>query len=235
MFLFLLFLHFHSCSSFFPVPLFHLLLSLLSLFSFSLGDDTKWPTRVDVSLNPNTISYDCIYTIYQCIKSFLDNKLSIFEEYGVFKHTVVQLQSCYSRLVHFLREVPESGYIPDFRRSRYFLVSLFFFKRNFYTSLHYLHCTKLFIITFLSSWYEINLVEREVSHQIIIILCHLEGWAQDWRKSDGCFSPNLIFSPLRRYEDYNISFCKQWKFSCHCSYEPWHLNLHCLQRGPSCS
>ena len=48
MFLLLLFLHFHSCSSFFPVPLFH----LLSLFSLLLGDDTKWPTRVDVSLNP---------------------------------------------------------------------------------------------------------------------------------------------------------------------------------------
>ena len=30
------------------------LLSLLSLFSLSLGDDTKWPTRVDVLLNPNT-------------------------------------------------------------------------------------------------------------------------------------------------------------------------------------
>ena len=36
---------------------------------------------------------------------------------------------------------------------------------------------------------------------------------QDWRKSDGCFSPNLISSPWRRYEDYNISFCKQWKFA----------------------
>ena len=34
-----------------------LLLSLLSLFSLSLGDDTKWPTRVDVSLNPNTIKH----------------------------------------------------------------------------------------------------------------------------------------------------------------------------------
>ena len=31
MFLFLLFLHFHSCSSFFPVPLFHLLYSLSSI------------------------------------------------------------------------------------------------------------------------------------------------------------------------------------------------------------
>ena len=55
-FLFLLFLHFHSCS-FLPCPsLSSLLLSLLSLFSLSLGDDTKWPTRVDVSLNPNTIN-----------------------------------------------------------------------------------------------------------------------------------------------------------------------------------
>ena len=61
-----------------------------------------------------------------------------------------------------------------------------------------------------------------------------EGWAQDWCKSDGCFSPSLISSPWRHYEDYNISFCKQWKFRCHCSYEQWHLNLHCLQRGPSC-
>ena len=32
-----------------------LLLSLLCLFSLSLGDDTKWPTRVDMSLNFNTI------------------------------------------------------------------------------------------------------------------------------------------------------------------------------------
>ena len=39
MFLFLLFLHFHSFSSFFPVPLSSSLLSLLSLFSLSLGDD----------------------------------------------------------------------------------------------------------------------------------------------------------------------------------------------------
>ena len=44
LFLFL-FLPCHSLSS----PL----LSLLSLFSLSLGDCTKWPTRVDVLLNPN--------------------------------------------------------------------------------------------------------------------------------------------------------------------------------------
>ena len=61
------------------------------------------------------------------------------------------------------------------------------------------------------------------------VLAHIEGWAQDCGKSDGCFPPNLI--QWKCYEDYNISFCKQWKFRCHCSYEQWHLNLHCLQRG----
>ena len=35
MFLFLLFLHFHSCSSFFPVPLFHLFCYLFSFLPFS--------------------------------------------------------------------------------------------------------------------------------------------------------------------------------------------------------
>ena len=29
--------------------------------------------------------YDCINTIYQFIETFLDNKMSIFEEYGAFK------------------------------------------------------------------------------------------------------------------------------------------------------
>ena len=32
------------------------LLSLLSLFFLSLGDNSKWSTRVDMSLNPNTIN-----------------------------------------------------------------------------------------------------------------------------------------------------------------------------------
>ena len=41
------------CCPFLSSPL----LSLLSLFSPYLGDDTKWPTRDDVSLNPNTINY----------------------------------------------------------------------------------------------------------------------------------------------------------------------------------
>ena len=49
-----------------------------------------------------------------------------------------------------------------------------------------------------------------------------------------CFSQYFISSPWRSYEDYNISLCKQWKFRCHCSYEQWHLNVHCLQRGQTC-
>ena len=38
---------------------------------------------------------------------------------------------------------------------------------------------------------------------------NIEGWAKDWSKSDGCFSPNLISSPWRHYEDYHIPFCTQ--------------------------
>ena len=41
MFLFLLFLHFHSCSSFFPVPLFHLFYHLFYLFSPFLWETTQ--------------------------------------------------------------------------------------------------------------------------------------------------------------------------------------------------
>ena len=41
MFLFLLFLHFHSCSSFFLVPLVHLLYSLFYLFSPFLWETTQ--------------------------------------------------------------------------------------------------------------------------------------------------------------------------------------------------
>ena len=59
MFLLLLFLHFHSCSSFFPVPLFHLFYYLFYLFSPFLWETTQndlQNLRVDVSLNPNTIN-----------------------------------------------------------------------------------------------------------------------------------------------------------------------------------
>ena len=59
MFLFLVFLHFSSFIFLFhPNPsLSSLVLSLLSIYSLSLGDNTKWPTRVDVSFNPNTFNH----------------------------------------------------------------------------------------------------------------------------------------------------------------------------------
>ena len=37
--------------------------------------------------------YDCINTIYQVIKPFLDYKMSIFEEYGAFKEILVYVYS----------------------------------------------------------------------------------------------------------------------------------------------
>ena len=54
MFLFLLFLHFHFCSSFFPVPLFH----FYYLFSHFLLETTQNNPQGDVSLNPNTINME---------------------------------------------------------------------------------------------------------------------------------------------------------------------------------
>ena len=45
MFFFLLFLHFQSCSSFFPVPLFHLLYCLFYLFSPFLWETTQNDTH----------------------------------------------------------------------------------------------------------------------------------------------------------------------------------------------
>ena len=61
MFLFLLFLHFHSSSSFFPVPLFDL------FYLFCLFSPFLWGWRqhkmihgVDVLLNPNTINQSMI-------------------------------------------------------------------------------------------------------------------------------------------------------------------------------
>ena len=51
------------------------LLSLLSLFSLSLGDDTKWPSRVDVSLNPNTINQ--FWKEYE--KCFILFRISIYQ------------------------------------------------------------------------------------------------------------------------------------------------------------
>ena len=43
---------------------------LLSFFSLSLGDDTKWPTRVEVSLNPNTINQKTITVLMEINKQY---------------------------------------------------------------------------------------------------------------------------------------------------------------------
>ena len=51
-----------------------LLLSLQSLFPLSLGDDTKWPTRVDVSLNPNTINQSLILRFIARFKTLFGKK-----------------------------------------------------------------------------------------------------------------------------------------------------------------
>ena len=54
--------YFFRFYTFIAVPLSSLSLSFISStifsisFSLSLGDDTKWPTRVDMSLDPNTIN-----------------------------------------------------------------------------------------------------------------------------------------------------------------------------------
>ena len=51
-----LFLHFHSCSSFFPVPLFHLLYYLFCLFSLFLWETIQNdPQGLTLSLNPTTV------------------------------------------------------------------------------------------------------------------------------------------------------------------------------------
>ena len=76
MFLFLLFLHFHS--SFFPVRLFHLLYYLFYLFSPFLWETTKNDQQEDVSLNPNTINqYISPYLFGICFLWKFDNWMPI--------------------------------------------------------------------------------------------------------------------------------------------------------------
>ena len=94
-FSFLLFLHFHSCSSFFSDPLFHLCSCLssllLSLFSFSLGDDTKWPMRVDVSSNPNAVDYQHIAINIEWFKWAIKSKEQACPYNWISAHSVFYL------------------------------------------------------------------------------------------------------------------------------------------------
>ena len=98
-FLIFLFLNFHLFSSFAPVPLFHPFYCLFYLFSFSLGDGTKWPTWVDVSLNPNTINQndDWHNQVSQRDKLKIIHcfKLAIWSSYEHYPHVACSLTWSY--------------------------------------------------------------------------------------------------------------------------------------------
>ena len=61
MVLFLLFLYFHSCSSFFPITFISSTIFFISFLPYS-GRRYKMTHRVDVSLNPNTIKKSSHWT-----------------------------------------------------------------------------------------------------------------------------------------------------------------------------
>ena len=46
--------------------------------------ETDW----NFNVLSDAIFYDCINTMYQIIKPFLDNKMSIYEEYGAFSNVM---------------------------------------------------------------------------------------------------------------------------------------------------
>ena len=100
---------------------------------------------------------------------------------------------------------------------------------------HFIGSCRKINLHFSSVWIYLCYTSTTVNVQKICpVKWHIVGWSQGCSKSDSCFSQYLISSRWSSYEDYNISFCKKWKFRCHCSYEQWHLNFHCLQRGQSC-
>ena len=46
--------------------------------------------------------HDCINTIYQFIKPFLENKMSIFEEYGAFNFFFTLAHSSINKLIYII-------------------------------------------------------------------------------------------------------------------------------------
>ena len=84
MFLFLLFLHFHSCSSFFPVPLIHLFYYLFSPLLWEMTQNA--PTRVDMSLNPfiiNQLNWKLLFC-----KSYVFLCLPLYVYYFGYTHCI---------------------------------------------------------------------------------------------------------------------------------------------------
>ena len=85
---------------FLPCPsLSFLLLSLLSLFTLSLGDDTKWPTRVDVSLNPNSINVlGALWSEVWVVKARQSRRAEASEEVRGVKKEIKALRALMGRL-----------------------------------------------------------------------------------------------------------------------------------------
>ena len=76
-----------------PLSLSSPLLSFLSLFSLSLEDDTKWPTRVDVSLNPNTINQPSTAGIFTRMQPTQDHNGSINLDFIICTENITIRQS----------------------------------------------------------------------------------------------------------------------------------------------
>ena len=75
MFLFFLFLHFHPCSSFFPVPFFHLLYSFFYLFSPFLWD---FSSREDKCIT-NMSCLSCMWHAYLSLSMPLPNIIKHYQ------------------------------------------------------------------------------------------------------------------------------------------------------------
>ena len=121
MLLFLLFLYLISYLFFLPCP-FHLspLLFLLSLFSHSLGDDTKWPTRVDVSLNPNTINQSIDFMIFGIRFLYGDLRL-------IYKNVKFNENVCLLNLISVLKSITKTRlYNFDPLKPHFYIVKLGF-------------------------------------------------------------------------------------------------------------
>ena len=60
--------------------------------SFHFWSSSKTQDYLNFNSLLDATFYDCLNTIYQFIKPFLINKISIFEEYGAFKFFLVSFQ-----------------------------------------------------------------------------------------------------------------------------------------------
>ena len=59
----------------------------------------KNKTLIEINRLSRATFYDCLNTIYQFIKSFLENEMSVFKEYGSFEH-VISYASSVLQMIH---------------------------------------------------------------------------------------------------------------------------------------